>query len=350
MAPATRWGIVSAGLISHDFTTALGCLPESDHRVVAVAARNLDDAEKFSTLHNIPRSYGSYAELAMDGEVDVVYVGAINTVHLPIAKAMLEAGKNVLCEKPLCMNVKETMELVELARSKGLFLMEAVWSRFIPAYDALRKELAEGTIGEVLQVLVTFGQVIDAPRMHRKDLGGGTVLDLGIYCIQLASLVFGGARPEKVVAGGHLGKGGVDESTSATILYKDGKTATLLTHSRVALPCEALIVGTGGTMKLPFPMWTATQLETTTTKKVVGVNNISVETPAVVQKFSLPTGAKHKFNFKNSENFAHEASHVRECLLAGMTESPLVSLDETLVMAEIMESIRKQVGVVYPMD
>jgi len=334
MAPATRWGIVSAGLISHDFTNAIGCLPEADHRVVSVAARNSADAEKFAALHNIPRSYGDYLALAKDEEVDVVYVGAINTVHLAIAKLMLEAGKHVLCEKPLCMNVKETVELVEFARAKKLFLMEAVWSRCIPAYEALRKELAAETVGQVLQVLVSFGQIIDAPRMHRKDLGGGTVLDLGIYCVQLASLVFGGARPEKIVAGGHLGAGGVDESTSATLLYKDGKTATLLTHSRVALPCEAVIVGTKGTIKLPFPMWTATRMET----------------PAGVQEFALPSGAKHKFNFTNSENFAHEASHVRECLLAGKTESPLVTLDETVVMAEIMESIRKQAGVVYPMD
>merc|ERR1719186_107868 len=143
-------------------------------------------------------------------------------MHLSIAKLMLEAGKHVLCEKPLCMNVKETLELEEIARAKKLFLMEAVWSRFTPAYEALRKHLAAGTVGQVKQVIVSFGQVIEAPSLHRKDLGGGTVLDLGIYCVQVASLVFGGARPLNIVAGGHSHAGG---------------TATLITHSRVALPC-----------------------------------------------------------------------------------------------------------------
>jgi len=245
-----------------------------------------------------------------------------------VGKMMLEAGKNVLCEKPLCMDLKETEELVKLARDKNVFFMEAVWSRCIPAYAALRKELADGTVGQVLQVIVSFGQIFGSARARYFREGGGTVMDLGIYCIQLASLVFGGEKPEKVIAGGHLGDGGVDQSSSTTLIYKNGRTATMITHSKVVLPCEAIIVGTKGSMKLPFPMWTATALET----------------PAGVQNFPLPAGAQHKMNFWNSENFVHEASHVRECLLAGKTESPLMPLDETLLFAEIMENIRRQIG------
>jgi len=131
---ATRWGIVSAGLISHDFTNAIGIHPAEDHQVVAVAARKLTDAEEFAAKHGIKRAYGNYEDLAKDADIDVIYIGAINTVHLPLAKLYLNAGKAVLCEKPLCMNLKETQELVELARSKKLFLMEAVWSRCLPAY------------------------------------------------------------------------------------------------------------------------------------------------------------------------------------------------------------------------
>lgn len=331
---ATRWGIASAGLISQDFTNAISCLPKDQHKVVAVAARTQAAAETFRQKFGLARAYEGYEGLAGDSEVEVVYIGAIHPAHLGIAKLMLEAGKHVICEKPLCMNVKETLELVELARKKKLFLMEAVWSRCLPAYEALRQELSADTVGDVLQVIVSFGMIIDVPRLHQKDLGGGTVLDLGIYCVQLASLVFGGERPEKVVAGGHLGPDGVDESTSATLVYQGGRTATLLTHTKVKLPCEGLIVGTKGSLKLPFPVWCSTALET----------------PTGVKEFPLPTGARHKFNFLQSENMAHEASHVRDCLLAGKTESPLISLDETIVMAEIMESIRKQVGVVYPQD
>jgi len=331
---ATRWGIASAGLISHDFTNAIGIHPAEDHQVVAVAARKLADAEEFAAKHGIKKAYGDYEDLAKDADIDVIYIGAINTVHLSLAKLYLNAGKAVLCEKPLCMNLKETKELVELARSKKVFLMEAVWSRCLPAYKALREEISAGTVGEVKQVIATFGEIIDVPRMHKKDLGGGTILDLGIYTIQVAQLVFGGEVPT-VVASGHMGEDGVDESTSTTLIYKNGRTATLVTHSRVKLNNEAMIVGTKGTLTLPYPMWTPTELRLPTGEE---------------KKFPVPSGAKHPFNFNNSANMSYESQHVRECLLAGKTESPLVSLEETLTMASIMEQVRKQIGVVYNQD
>jgi len=183
-------------------------------------------------------------------------------------------------------------------------------------------------------VMVSFGEVIDAPRLHKKELGGGTVLDLGIYCVQLAQLAMGKEKPEKVLATGHLGSGGCDESTSATLLYSGGRTATLVTSALVKLPNEGIVVGTKGTLKLRYPMWTATELET----------------PEGTKSWELPSGAKHDFNFMNSHNMMYEAQHVRECLLAGKLESPLISLDETLTIAEILEDIRKQAGVRYPQD
>ena len=126
--------------------------------MVAVAARKLEDAEKFAGKHGIAKAYGDYSGLATDPDIDVVYVGSIHPQHLALAKIYLEAGKNVLCEKPLCMNLKETTELVELARRKKVFLMEAIWSRCIPSYQALRQELAAGTVGDVKQVICTFGR------------------------------------------------------------------------------------------------------------------------------------------------------------------------------------------------
>ena len=131
---ATRWGIASCGKISADFTLALSLHPKGQHQVVAAAARSLASAKEFAASHGIPRAYGEYRELALDPEVEVVYVGAINPAHLPLARMFLEAGKAVLCEKPLAMNLRETKELVALARNKGVFLMEAVWSRCLPAY------------------------------------------------------------------------------------------------------------------------------------------------------------------------------------------------------------------------
>jgi dihydrodiol dehydrogenase / D-xylose 1-dehydrogenase (NADP) len=330
---ATKWGIASCGLIANDFTTALGTHGPGLHEVVACAARSLDSAQQFAATPGIPRPYGEYAAMAADPEVQVVYVAAINPAHLPLARLFIEAGKAVLCEKPLAMNLRETKELVELARARGVFLMEAVWSRCLPAYAALRKELAAGSIGEVKQLIATFGEKIPVGRMHQKELGGGTVLDLGIYTIQLAQLVFGGEEP-LVVGAGHQGEDGCDESTSTSLIYSRGRTATLVTHSRVQLPNSAIIVGTKGTITVPRPLWTP----------------LSLETPAGTLEFQLPSGSKHEYNFANSANMAHESAHVRDCLLQGLTESPLVSLEETVVMARIMETVRRQVGVTYPQD
>ena len=331
---ATKWGIASSGLISHDFVNAISILPAADHQVVAVAARALDSAQTFANTFKIPKAYQGYDSLVSDPEVEVVYVGATNPAHFPIAKLMLEGGKHVLCEKPLCMNMKETTELIELARQKNLFLMEAIWSRCLPAYQAVENEIKKGSIGEVKNVIVTFGKKIEAARLHTKELGGGTVLDLGVYCVQLASLAMGKVAPEKVIAGGHLGPGGVDESTSATVLYSGNRTATLVTSSQVDLFDEAYIVGTKGTIKVCYPMWTPTE----------------IETPGGIQSWVLPTGNILPFNYGNGGNMSFEAQHVRECLLNGLKESPLISLNETLIIAQIMQDIRTQAGVVYPQD
>ena len=153
----------------------------------------------------------------------------------------IEAGKAVLCEKPLCMNVRETEELVSLARERKVFLMEAIWSRCLPAYKALMQAIAAGEIGDVKQVFAFFGFPITADRLHKKELGGGTVLDLGVYTIQFAQLIFGGEMPV-VTAAGHLGPGDCDMSASMTLTYPSGGTASLATHSEVQLPNEVKII------------------------------------------------------------------------------------------------------------
>jgi len=333
MSGTLRWGIASAGLICHDFVNAIGTHPQGEHEVVAVAARKLEDAQKFASKHSIAKAYGSYKELSQDSSVDVVYIGTINTTHLELAKMFITAGKNVLCEKPMVMNVRETEELVSLARRSGVFLMEACWSRCLPSYEAIREILASGELGEVKQVEASFGQKIEAPRLHSKELGGGTVYDLGIYTIQFAQLVFGPEMP-RVVAGGHLGPGGCEESSSTTLIYSGGRTATITTHSRVDLPCEARIHGTAGSLFVPFPFWTA--------DKVV--------TPSKSLEFPLPKGAAHDYNFTNSANMAFESGHVRQCILGGLKESPLVSLDESITFAKIIEETRKQIGVDFALS
>jgi len=345
---ATSWGIASCGMISHDFVNAMTTLPTSDHKVVAVAARSLKSAEEFNKKFGFEtaKAYEGYKSLADDSEVEVVYVGAINPAHLELATMMLNAGKHVLCEKPLGINVKQTKEIIECARKNKKFLMEAVWSRTLPSYKKISQVIKDGTIGEVKNVVATFGfPLARVERLMKKDMGGGTILDLGIYTVQIAQLAMAAEKPSKIAATGHMNEEGVDLGISASMVYSEGRSATIVTSAEAKLPCDAVIVGTKGMIRVPEPFWCTSEIEV--------VMNISrVQRELKVEKFNweLPQGAKLDYNFPNSNNLAHEAQHVRECILAGKLESPLLSLDESLVIAEIMEDIRKQVGVVYNED
>uniref|UniRef100_A0A2K6JMQ6 Trans-1,2-dihydrobenzene-1,2-diol dehydrogenase n=2 Tax=Rhinopithecus TaxID=542827 RepID=A0A2K6JMQ6_RHIBE len=210
---AVRWGIVSVGLISSDFTAVLQTLPRSEHQVVAVAARDLSRAKEFAQKHDIPKAYGSYEELAKDPNVEVAYVGTQHPQHKAAVMLCLAAGKAVLCEKPMGVNAAEVREMVTEARSRGLFLMEAIWTRFFPASEALRSVLAQGTLGDLRVARAEFGKnLTHVPRAVDWAQAGGALLDLGIYCVQFISMVFGGQKPEKISVVGRRHETGLKES------------------------------------------------------------------------------------------------------------------------------------------
>lgn len=154
---ALKWGIAAAGRISHDFVNALSTLPSEDHQVVAIGARDLTRAEEFAKRFDIEKAYGSYLELAQDPNVEIVYVATLNPQHFEVAKLMLENGKNVLVEKPLCINEKQAKTLISYAEERGLFLMEAIWSRFFPSYKYIREQVESGALGDVSSVEIEFG-------------------------------------------------------------------------------------------------------------------------------------------------------------------------------------------------
>lgn len=326
---ATKWGIVSAGKISNDFTLCLRALPQTEHQVVSIAARSLDSAKAFAEKHAIPKAYGSYRELSKDPNVDIVYIGNLNPDHFSIAKMMLEAGKHVLCEKPMTMNLSDTEKLVALAREKKLFLMEAIWSRFFPAYEQLRKEIQAGTIGDPLLVEATFGVHLQGvERVTKPDLGGSAVLDIGVYVIQMASMVFGGEKPIRVVANGYLNEHGVDEVALMTLEYSNSRMANLTISVRSILNNEAVISGPKGFMRIGAPLWCSTVLESKAKK----------------YEFKLPI-LKENTNYVNGAGMTYEAQEVRRCLQQGLLESPVIPLDESVVIAYIQEEVRKQLGV-----
>ncbi|KTF78134.1 hypothetical protein cypCar_00049240, partial [Cyprinus carpio] len=202
---ATRWGICGAGNISHDFCVALRTLSHEDHQIAAVAARSLESAEKFAKTHGIPKAYGSYQELVKDPNIDVVYIGVLHTHHLQVGLLFLNAGKNVLCEKPFAMNLREVRQLISAACENNVFLMEAVWSRCFPVYAEVGRLLSESAVGEVKMVKAYFGlSLLDRERITQKEQGGGGLMLIGMYCLQFALMVFKGERPESIHATGVL--------------------------------------------------------------------------------------------------------------------------------------------------
>lgn len=259
---ATRWGICSAGKISHDFSVALRTLTPEDHEIVAVAARDLLHAEEFAKKHNIPRAYGSYNELAKDPDVDVVYIGTIHPYHLATGKLFMKSKKNVLIEKPLAMNSREVQELITAAQDNGVFFMEVIWTRFFPVSLELRRLLGQGEVGDVQMVRADLGAPLThIPRFAERKLGGGAVLDLGIYSLQFILMVFNGERPESIHATGHRTDTGVDGTAVLVLKFSGNRLAISTCSITMTLSCEAVITGTKGTIKIPNHMWCPTTLE-----------------------------------------------------------------------------------------
>uniref|UniRef100_A0A673G467 Trans-1,2-dihydrobenzene-1,2-diol dehydrogenase n=1 Tax=Sinocyclocheilus rhinocerous TaxID=307959 RepID=A0A673G467_9TELE len=274
----------------------------------AVAARSLESAEKFAKTHGIPKAYGSYQELVKDPNIDVLYIGVLHTHHLQVGLLFLNAGKNVLCEKPFAMNLREVRQLVSAARENNVFLMEAVWSRCFPVYAEVGRLLSESAVGQVKMVKVYFGlPLLDRERATQKEQGGGALMDIGIYCLQFALMVFKGERPESIHATGVLLPSGTVNITIALVT--------------VHIHCVA------------HPMHCPTVLE---------LNGKKTEFP--LPEPGLP------LNFHNSTGLRYEAEEVRRCLLKGLKESIKMSLTDSELLIEIMDEARRQVGVVYEQD
>ncbi|KAK9880771.1 hypothetical protein WA026_013092 [Henosepilachna vigintioctopunctata] len=331
MAPL-RWAIVGAGKISHDFVTAIQIFPDN-HSVVAVGSGNRANAEKFAEEHKIPKAYEGYEGIAKDKEVDVVYIGNLNTQHYASTKLMLEHGKPVLCEKPFTMNEKQTTDLIELARAKKVFLMEAVWSRCFPVYKKVRELIDEGAIGEVMFANVNFGfNLQNKERITNKNFGGGAILDLGIYILQFQQFVFRGLKPIKVVVAGSLTKDGVDGTSAALISYENGKLASVTCSAEIFLPNEGIIIGTKGMMRLPR-FWCPSELITSNK----------------TYNFDIPQ-SEVKFKYLYSGGLLYEADEVKQCLEEGKLESPQITHCESIQLAQLMDLMRKEVGLRFKED
>lgn len=327
MADKIRWGIIGTGRICGEFATGLQVVPEAE--LVAVGSRTAAAANKFGDKFAIRRRHASYEALANDPEVDVVYVGTPHSLHRANSLLCLQAGKAVLCEKPFAINAAEAARMIELARAKKLFLMEAMWTRFIPAVVRVRQILADGIIGEVHMLTADLGFRANYDPQHRLfnlELGGGALLDIGIYPLSWASMLFG--RPDRVTGLAHLGETGVDEQMSVSLGYKGGQLANLYASLRTDSPIEAIIMGSRGRIRLHAPMFRPTRL----TLSISGQPDEVIELPL--------TG----------NGYNYQAVEVMDCLRAGRLESQTMPLDETLAIMQTMDQIRALWGLKYPLE
>lgn len=327
---ATRWGCLGPGKISHDFFLAIQeNLPAEEHEFVCVASRSLERSQKFADQFKFKRAYDSYDEVAKDKDVEVVYIGTLHTTHVELAMKMLNAGKHVLCEKPMAMNYKQAKQVLDLAKEKKLFFLEGVWSRFFPSYQKLKKELADGKLGDVRLLEATFCVPISqVDRVNDLKLGGGGLLDIGIYLVQLACFVFN-EMPEKITARAGFFESGPDRNGCIILEYKSGAMASLTYHTEVLNKNTACVCGTAGRVELEGPFWCPTK----------------ILTPAGPLEFPLKHG---EYYFTNSAGFQYEAAAVRDCLLKGKTEHEFVRRADSEMIHKILDEVRRQIGLKYP--
>ena len=321
---AIRWGIVGPGRIASKVVGDFKHVPNA--MAIAVASRSLDRARDFATRHGLPRAYGSYEQVIEDEDVDVLYISTPHPQHHAIALAAIRAGKAVLVEKSFTATVAGAQEVIEAARKLGVFAMEAMWTRFQPAIVTARKLIANGVIGEVRQVQADLG--VDRPydpndRLYNPDLGGGAMLDLGVYVVSFAQHFLG--VPDRVEVSGSLAPTGVDREVGMLLGYDDGRAAGLMISLRHPTPGAARIHGTEGWIEVP--------------PRFHHPNRILLQRTG-----DDPT---HIVRPPRGGGYSHELIEVTNCLLAGRTESAIMPLDDTLAVQRILNGACESLGVFH---
>jgi predicted dehydrogenase len=324
--PALRWGVIAPGRIAGAFVGAIH--RHTAQRVAAVASRSLDRAEQFAGEHGIPTAYGSYEQLVSDPAVDVIYVAAPQSEHLRLGLLAISGGKHVLIEKPMATNAADAQLLVDAARAAGTLLMEAMWTRYLPQSSVTAKLIDDGVLGELRTVYSDHGQAVPVDtdnRLYRADLGGGALLDLGIYPIQLASMVLG--APRSITAVGAIGETGVDLYSTLVLGYGGPAQSTLSTTMLARTPTTAVIAGTDARIEMGSPF----HIPTTIT---LADNGFLTDTLVWEDTSGLSL----------MDGLAWEATALAAFVGEGRTESPLHTLDETVsILATIDEALR-QIG------
>lgn len=323
-----KWGIIGTGMISSTFATALNSMEDSE--IVAVASRSKEKAGEFADRFHIGKAYGSYEELAKDPEIEVVYIGTPHTEHKANAALCIINGKSVLCEKPFTLNQKETRYLIDLAKEHDVFLMEAMWTKFLPATKTVKKWIQDKEIGEVKYLHISFGFQNEFNPNHRLfdlSLGGGALMDVGIYPVTYTIHMME-RLPDQVVSSAYLGRSGVDEMNIIAFRYNNGVLADLSSGVAAETGYDAVIVGDQGRIVVPS-FWMADSAK------------------LYDKKGNLKESFKQPFAVNGYE---YEAEEVNRCLREGRKESSIVPLQDTLDIIALMDKLRTEWGLIYPQE
>lgn len=325
-----HWGIMGPGKIAKAFATAMKVVPNA--KIGAVASHFIDKANAFADEFGIEKRYGNYEDFLADGDIDAVYIATTNPYHYDCIMACLNAGKPVMCEKPMCLNYKQTEAAIKLAREKGLFLMEAVWSRFLPVFKSVDTWLEQERIGRPELIKADFAFSAPFPEDDRHvDLknGGGALLDVGVYNLAFAMKYFGN-EPAEVISCATKYKTGVDGKSTVILKYADGKMAVLTCAFTVVMAHDATIYGSGGSIYL-HDFWHPTKAQ---------LNKIT-------RPFAPPEVEIAEAGFEDGNGYQYEIMEAIARIRAGELESPFISHADSLAMSRITTGLRKEWGVKY---
>lgn len=325
-----NWGILATGKIAETVAKSMKFLEtdkDNNMELLAVASRSADKAENFAKRHGIKRAYASYEELVSDPDIDVVYIATPMSCHFENTKLCLNSGKHVLCEKSVTLKADEFKELMDLAKEKGLFLMEAMWTKCQPAFNKAKEWVESGKVGNIKMIKADFSNAVpydETDRLFINSLGGGAILDLGVYPITFVS-TFLGTHPEEIHTYSHIGRTAVDFNDSIILKYKDAYGITFCGFD-FENENKAIILGDKG--RIVMGNWFLSTAETTLYDNMGNV----------LDKQVLP----FKFN-----GYEYEIEEVNKCIREGKLESDLILHSDTLDIMKIMETCLKQAGVKY---
>jgi predicted dehydrogenase len=326
MSKIYRWGIIGPGKIAEKFAAAIQNMPNSV--LHGVASRDIERARQFAEKYKASKSYGSYEELACDSGIDAVYIATPHTFHRDHALLCLENKKPVLCEKPMSVSYNSTLEIVNAAKKNNTFLMEAMWTRFLPIIDKTLELIKNGEIGEIKHVRADFGFMVPfdpASRLYNIQLGGGSLLDVGVYPLFLCLLLLG--KPDNIKSFAHLSSTGADETINAIMYYNNGCMAAIHSSIIAQSPITADISGTKGTISLQKPWYKGTEI--------------------IIQQYG---NASRNIPVPYTGNgFEYEITEVMNCLDKGLAESSLLPTGFSLQMSKLVDEICHQCNIRYEM-